>query len=496
MPRHILAIDQGTTSSRALLFEDSGRVVATAQKELPQYFPQEGWVEHDPEEIWRDTVAVAREAIAKAKVAPQNVTAIGIANQRETTLLWERATGKPLHRAIVWQDRRTADLCRDLQHRGAEATIRAKTGLLIDPYFAATKLGWLLDHVANARAQAERGELCFGTVDSYLLFRLSGGKVHVTDATNAARTLLFDIRRQEWDDELLELFRVPRAVLPEVRDNAGEFGSASGQVFGAGIPITGMAGDQQAATVGQSCFSPGMIKSTYGTGCFALMNIGAEARLSEHRLLTTIAYRLGGETTYALEGSIFVAGAAIQWLRNGLGIIDEASLTPSLAPEADATRLYLVPAFTGLGAPHWIPEARGAIFGLMRDTDASAFLRAALEAVCYQTRDLLEAFTDDSEMKPSAIRVDGGMARNDWMLQFLADIIGLAVERPVLNEATAFGAACLAAAGAGLCKTPGDFGTGWKLERRFAPAMGRERRDELYAGWRRAVEALKHYTLT
>jgi glycerol kinase len=495
MPGHILAIDQGTTSSRALLFDESGRVIAMAQKELPQYFPQDGWVEHDPEEIWRDTVGVVREAIAKARVAPQNLTAIGIANQRETTLLWERATGKPLHRAIVWQDRRTADLCRDLQRHGAEAVVREKTGLLIDPYFAATKLVWLLDHVTNARAQAERGELCFGTVDSYLLFRLSGGTIHVTDATNAARTLLFDIQRQEWDDELLELFRVPRAVLPEVRDNAADFGSASGQLFGVGIPITGMAGDQQAATIGQSCFAPGMIKSTYGTGCFALMNIGAEARLSRHRLLTTVAYRLGGRTTYALEGSIFVAGAAIQWLRDGLRVIDEASLTPGLAPARDRAPLYLVPAFTGLGAPHWIPEARGAIFGLMRDTDASALLRSALEAVCYQTRDLLDAFGDDSEMKPSAIRVDGGMARNDWMLQFLADMLGLPVERPVLNEATAFGAASLAATGAGLCETPGDFGTGWKLERRFLPAMERQRREELYAGWQRAVEALKRYTL-
>lgn len=495
MPHHILAIDQGTTSSRALLFDESGCVVAMAQKELPQYFPQDGWVEHDPEEIWRDTVAVAREAIAKAKLAPQNVTAIGIANQRETTLLWERSTGKPLYRAIVWQDRRTADLCRDLQRDGAEAAIKARTGLVIDPYFAATKLNWLLDHVGNGRAQAERGELCFGTVDSYLLFRLSGGKVHATDATNAARTLLFDIRRQEWDDELLDLFNVPRAVLPEVRDNAGDLGSASKQLFGAGIPITGMAGDQQAAMVGQGCFTPGMIKSTYGTGCFALMNIGPEARLSQHRLLTTVGYRLGGKTTYAFEGSIFVAGAAIQWLRDGLGVVDEASLTPSLGPERDGTRIYLVPAFTGLGAPHWIPEARGVIFGLMRDTDASALVRAALEAVCYQTRDLLDAFRDDSNTTPNAIRVDGGMARNDWMLQFLADMLGLPVERPVLNEATAFGAASLAAAGAGLCAAPSDFGAGWKLERRFSPAMGSQRREELYAGWQRAVEALKRYTL-
>jgi len=495
MPRHILAIDQGTTSSRALLFDEMGRVVAMAQKELPQYFPHDGWVEHDPEEIWRDTVAVAREAMAKAKVEPRGVTAIGIANQRETTLLWERATGRPVHRAIVWQDRRTADRCRDLQRHGAEGAIREKTGLLIDPYFAATKLEWLLDHVADARARAERGELCFGTVDSYLMFRLSGGRAHVTDATNAARTLLFDIGRQEWDDELLDLFRVPRAVLPEVRDNACDFGSAGAQWLGAGIPVTGMAGDQQAATVGQHCFTPGMIKSTYGTGCFALMNLGAEARPSRHRLLTTIAYRLDGNTTYALEGSIFVAGAALQWLRDGLRVIDEASLRPRPASDLDATRLYLVPAFTGLGAPHWIPEARGAIFGLMRDTDGVALARAALEAVCYQTRDLLDAFGDDSALRPSAIRVDGGMARNDWMLQFLADMLGLPVERPALNEATAFGAAGLAAAGAGLCQTPGDFGAGWELERRFSPAMEPQRREALYRGWQRAVAALTRYTL-
>ncbi len=494
MPRYILAIDQGTTSSRALLFDADRRVVATAQRELRQYYPHDGWVEHDAEAIWRDTVAVCREAVTTAGAAVRDIAAIGIANQRETTVLWERATGRPVHRAIVWQDRRTAEACRALQREGAEAAIAAKTGLLIDPYFSATKLAWLLDHVPEARPRAEHGELCFGTVDSFLLFRLTDGKVHATDATNASRTLLYDIRRQDWDDELLRLFRVPRAVLPEVRDNAGDFGAADAEFLGAAIPVTGMAGDQQAAMVGQGCFAPGMIKSTYGTGCFALMNTGAEARASRHRLLTTIAYRLGGKTAYALEGSIFVAGAAIQWLRDGLKVIGDAASTAEIAAAGAATGIYLVPAFTGLGAPHWLPEARGAIFGLTRDTTGGNLVRAALEAVCYQTRDLLEAFGADSGINPAAMRVDGGMARNDWMLQFLADMLDMPVERPALNEATAFGAARLAAAGVGLCATPGDFGAGWQLDRRFTPNMTADRRERLYAGWKNAIAAVTSYT--
>ncbi len=495
MPHHILAIDQGTTSSRALLFGEDGRVVATAQKELPQHYPRHGWVEHDAEDIWRDTVAVCREAMAKAGVSARDIAAIGIANQRETTVLWERATGRPVHRAIVWQDRRTAEQCRALQRDGAEATIAAKTGLLIDPYFSATKLAWLLDNVPQARARAERGELCFGTIDLFLLFRLTGGKMHATDATNASRTLLYDIHAQRWDDELLDLFRVPGAMLPEVRDNAGAFGTADAELLSAPIAITGMAGDQQAAMVGQGCFAPGTIKSTYGTGCFALMNIGVEARASQHRLLTTVAYRLGGETSYALEGSIFIAGAAIQWLRDGLKVLSDAAASADIAASRAPNGLYLVPAFTGLGAPHWMPEARGALFGLTRDTSGGDLVRAALEAVCYQTRDLLGAFEADSGMNPAAIRVDGGMARNDWMLQFLADMLGVPVERPALNEATAFGAARLAATGAGLCATPGDFGARWALDRRFEPAVDAARRDQLYAGWRRAVEAVKGYTV-
>jgi|SRR5665213_1786404 len=490
MTRYILAIDQGTTSSRALLFDADGQVIATAQRELRQHYPHDGWVEHDPEDIWRDTCAVCREAVAG--IAPGDVAAIGIANQRETTILWDRSSGRPFYNAIVWQDRRTAARCRELRDDGHDALIAAKTGLVIDPYFSATKLAWLLDHVPDARARAARGELCFGTVDSFLLFRLTGGAVHATDATNAARTMLYDIRRQDWDADLLRLFDIPPALLPAVRDNAGAFGTATGDFLGRPIPITGMAGDQQAAMVGQGCLEPGMIKSTYGTGCFALMNIGAEARPSGHHLLTTIAYRLDGRATYALEGSIFVAGAAIQWLRDGLRVLDDAAASAGIAAARTApSGVYLVPAFTGLGAPHWLPEARGAIFGLTRDTDSGDLVRAALEAVCYQTRDLFAAFGADSGLAPRAIRVDGGMARNDWMLQFLADMLGVPVERPAINEATALGAACLAAVGAGLCAAPADFGAGWRLDRRFAPAMDAARRDTLYAGWRRAIAAVK-----
>ncbi|MGH6990791.1 MAG: glycerol kinase GlpK, partial [Stellaceae bacterium] len=472
MTRYVLAIDQGTTSSRALLFDEAGSLVATAQRELPQYYPEDGWVEHDPEEIWRDTGVVCREALARAGIAAHDVAAIGIANQRETTILWERASGRPVYNAIVWQDRRTAKACRDLAAAGAEAMIAAKTGLVIDPYFAATKLAWLLDHVPEARARAERGALCFGTVDSYLLFRLTGGAVHATDATNAARTMLFDIHRQDWDAELLRLFRIPPALLPRVLDNAARFGTTMAAFLGAPVAITGMAGDQQAAMVGQGCVAPGMIKSTYGTGCFALMNTGTEARRSRHRLVTTIGYRLGGRATYALEGSIFIAGAAIQWLRDGLHLIPDADATAALAAApVRPSQIYFVPAFTGLGAPHWQPEARGAILGLTRDTTAADLVRAALEAVCFETRDLLDAIVADGGVRPGAMRVDGGMARNDWMLQCLADFLDLPVERPRSAEATAFGAAALAATGAGLVGAPEGFGAGWQLDRRFLPRM-------------------------
>jgi glycerol kinase len=497
MARHILAIDQGTTSSRALLFDPAGGIAATAQRELRQYYPQNGWVEHDPEEIWRDTNAVCREALARAGVTAGDVAAIGIANQRETTILWERASGRPIYNAIVWQDRRTAQACRDLRASGVEAMIAAKTGLVVDPYFAATKLAWLLDHVPDARPRAARGELCFGTVDSFLLFRLTGGTMHATDATNAARTMLYDIHRQDWDDELLRLFAIPRALLPRVLDNASDFGAATAEFLGAAVPVTGMAGDQQAAMVGQRCFDPGMVKSTYGTGCFALMNTGTVARASRHRLLTTMAYRVGGRAVYALEGSIFVAGAAIQWLRDELHLISDAEVSARVAATAArSSQVYFVPAFTGLGAPHWAPDVRGAIFGLSRDTSGADLVRAALEAVCFETRDLFGALMADGGLAPTAIRVDGGMARNDWMLQFLADILGLPVERPSSSEATAGGVATLAAIGAGIASSLDAFAAEWQLDRRFTPAMPEAMREARYAGWRRAVEALQRYAGT
>ena len=495
MKPFVLVIDQGTTSTRAFIFDAAGHAVGSAQRELRQYFPRDGWIEHDPEEIWHDTLVVCRGAIAAANVAPSEIACIGIANQRETAILWDRATGAPLHNAIVWQDRRTAAACRDLVRDGAEPMVAVKTGLLIDPYFSATKLAWLLDHIPGAREQAERGELCFGTVDSFLLFRLTEGTVHATDVANASRTALFDIHRQEWDRELLDLFRIPAPLLPAVRDNAASFGMVAPTVFGASLPITGMAGDQQAALVGQGCFVPGMIKSTYGTGCFVLMNSGAIPVQSRHRLLTTIAYRLDGKAAYAVEGSIFVAGAAIQWLRDGLRVIADADSSARIAAELpDESAIYLVPAFTGLGAPHWLPEARGAIFGLTRDTTGAHLARGALEAVCYQTRDLIDAIVADGGTRPVAMRVDGGMARNDWMLQFLADTLDLPVERPAFGEATALGAACLAATGAGLCASPETFGSGWRLDRRFEPTMPAARREALYAGWRKAVAVVKDYT--
>jgi glycerol kinase len=491
----VLVIDQGTTSTRAFVFDAAGHAVGSAQRELRQYFPRDGWVEHDPEEIWHGTLVVCREAIAAANIAPSDIACIGIANQRETAILWDRATGAPLHNAIVWQDRRTAAACRDLVREGAEPMVAAKTGLLIDPYFSATKLAWLLDHIPGARERAERGELCFGTVDSFLLFKLTEGRVHATDVANASRTALFDIHRQEWDRELLDLFRIPAPLLPEVRDNAAPFGMAAHALLGASIPITGMAGDQQAALVGQGCLAPGMIKSTYGTGGFVLMNSGAIPVQSRHRLLTTIAYRLDGKTTYAVEGSIFVAGAAIQWLRDGLRVIADADSSARIAATLpDESAIYMVPAFTGLGAPHWLPEARGAILGLTRDTNGAHLVRGALEAVCYQTRDLIDAIVANGGTRPLAMRVDGGMARNDWMLQFLADMLDLPVERPAFGEATALGAACLAATGAGLCASPGAFGAGWRLDRRFEPAMPPTRRETLYAGWQSAVAAVKSYT--
>jgi glycerol kinase len=489
--RYVLAIDQGTTSTRAMLFDRAGRPCATSQRELDQHYPKPGWVEHDPEQIWQHTLAAGRGALEQAVSSAAEVAAVGITNQRETVVLWERASGRPVHPAIVWQDRRTATRCRELQDAGHDPLVQARTGLLIDPYFSATKLAWLLDEVPGARAAAGRGELAFGTVDSFLLWRLTGGRVHATDATNASRTMLYDIHRQDWDDDLLRLLGIPRAILPEVRDCSGLFGTTPAELFGASLPIAGIAGDQQAATVGQACFAPGMLKSTYGTGCFALLNTGAQAVASTNRLLTTIAYRLDGRTTYALEGSIFVAGAAVQWLRDGLKLISQAGDSELLAAGIyDTGGVYLVPAFVGLGAPHWDPDARAAIFGLTRDAGIPQIVRAALESVGYQTRDLMAAMTADLGADAggtSAVRVDGGMVANDWLCQFLADILDRPVERPAVTETTALGAACLAGLAVGLYPSLDAVSDAWRLERRFEPKMSTPERERLYAGWQDAI---------
>jgi len=485
---YLLAIDQGTTSTRAIVFDAALRPVATAQQEFAQIYPAPGRVEHDVEDIWSTTVATVRAAIARAGVAVKTIAAIGIANQRETTIVWERATGRPIHNAIVWQDRRTADACAELRERGDEPAIAARTGLLLDPYFSATKIAWLLDHVDGARAAAQAGRLAFGTVDSFLLWRLTGGKRHATDATNAARTLLMDIRAGSWDSELCELFGVPEAMLPPIHNCAGDFGSTD--LFGASMRILGVAGDQQAATVGQGCFAPGMVKSTYGTGCFALLNTGEQPVASKNRLLTTIAYQLDGQRTYALEGAIFVAGAAVQWLRDALKVIAAAPDVNALAAAADpAEQIYLVPAFVGLGAPWWDAQARGAIYGLTRKSGVAELARAALEAVGYQTRDLLEAMHADwpASGASSVLRVDGGMAASDATMQFLADMLAMPVDRPAVMETTALGAAYLAGRAAGLCPDLPGFAETWERERRFEPRMDAATRERKWAGWRDAV---------
>lgn len=486
--RHILALDQGTTSSRAIVFDENFHPVATAQAEFAQHFPAPGWVEHDPADLWQTSLDCTRQAIDAAGQLP---VAIGITNQRETTLLWDRATGKPLHRAIVWQDRRTAGVCADLKAAGHEPMVMAKTGLLLDPYFSGTKLAWLLDTIPGARGRAEAGELAFGTVDAWLIWNLTAGKVHATDATNASRTLLFNIETGAWDAELCALLRVPLSLLPEVKDSAAAFGHTAPGLFAAEIPILGVAGDQQAATMGQACFEPGMMKSTYGTGCFALMNTGSTRVTLQNRLLTTIAYRLGGKTTYALEGSIFVAGAVVQWLRDGLQIIAAAGDSQALAEAADpASTVVIVPAFTGLGAPYWRPEVQGAVFGVTRGTGRAEMVRAALESVGFQTLDLVTAMRADGvDVAQTVLRVDGGMARSDWTMQFLADVLGAAVDRPVVTETTALGAAFLAALQAGLVASPAEFASRWALERRFAPAMPEDTRKVLVARWGRAVQA-------
>ena len=485
---HVLAIDQGTTSTRSILFDAAAKPVAVAQREFQQHYPQSGWVEHDPEDIWRDTLATLKEVVAKAGVPAREVAAIGITNQRETVVVWERATGKAIHKAIVWQDRRTADVCARLRADGAEPMVREKTGLLLDPYFSGTKLAWILDNVAGARDQAERGELAFGTIDCFLLWRLTGGKVHATDPTNAGRTLMFDIVKQRWDEELLRLLRVPASLLPEVKDNSGEFGRTDASLLGVSIPIAGMAGDQQAALFGQACFEPGMAKSTYGTGCFMLLNIGARPIVSKNRLLTTPACRLNGRTTYALEGSIFVAGAAIKWLRDGVGVIENAAQTGDMAARVpDDHGVYMVPAFVGLGAPHWDPDARGLICGLTLGTTADHLARATLEAVAYQTLELADAMAADGGAGAAALRVDGGMAANDWLCQFLADMLQAPVERPSGVETTALGAAFLAGLAVGVWPGLDALSATWTLQRRFEPRMGKDRRATMVDGWKDAV---------
>ena len=488
---HVVAIDQGTTSSRAIVFDSAMRVMATAQQEFPQHFPASGWVEHDAEDIWASVTATVRGAIDRAGLTAADVAAIGITNQRETTLVWDRFTGEPVHRAIVWQDRRTADLCQTLKDAGHEPMVTHKTGLLLDPYFSGTKLKWILDNVDGARARAERGDLLFGTIDTFLIWRLTGGKVHATDATNAARTLLFNIRDGQWDNEILDILNIPKSMLADVRDCASDFGATRSDLFGRAIPILGVAGDQQAATMGQACFGPGMMKSTYGTGCFALLNTGQTLVESRSRLLGTIAYRLGGKTTYALEGSIFIAGAVVQWLRDGLKVIRAAKETQALADQADAGQnVVLVPAFTGLGAPYWNADCRGAIYGLTRSSGPAELARAALESVGYQTRDLLEAMRADwPAATDGVLRVDGGMVVSDWAMQFLSDIIGAPVDRHRVTETTALGAAWLAGMQAGLYPDAEGFARTWALERQFTPQMDEAIRHAKYARWQRAVQA-------
>jgi glycerol kinase len=491
MSQYILSIDQGTTSSRAMLFDEHGHARFTAQKEFAQHFPKDGWVEHNAEEIWSTTLAVVREALAQAKTDNCEIAAIGITNQRETTVVWDRSSGKPIYNAIVWQDRRTADYCGSLRQQGMEAVVASKTGLLLDPYFSGTKVNWILENVTGARARAEKGELAFGTIDCFLIWRLTGGKVHATDATNASRTLMFDIHQQIWDHELLEMLSVPATLLPEVLDCADDYGTTSKSLLGAEIPIAGVAGDQQAALIGQACFEPGMIKSTYGTGCFMMLNTGEQALVSNNKLLTTVGYRLNGKTCYALEGSIFIAGAAVQWLRDGIGIIDSAQETEALAASLKSNNgVYLVPAFTGLGAPHWDPDARGAIFGITRDTGVAELVRATLESVCYQTFDLLEAKRRDG-LKPTRLRVDGGMVQNNWLCQFLADTLDIIVERPLVTETTALGAAYLAGLQIGLFDSLADISTKWRADREFHAEMESSQRNLLLANWHEAVIKVK-----
>jgi glycerol kinase len=486
--RHVMAIDQGTSSSRAIIFDPQGNIVGVGQQHFDMLFPADGWVEQDPEVLWQTTLAAGREAVDAAGLAVTEIAAIGITNQRETTLVWDRQTGECVYNAIVWQDRRTADRCNAMRRDGLQQLVARETGLVIDPYFSATKLAWLLENVPGVRQRALNGELCFGTVDTFLIWRLTGGKVHATDATNASRTMLFDIGSQRWSPELTGYLQIPHSLLPEVLDSAGDFGVADAQWFGAPLPVLGVAGDQQAALIGQACFEPGMSKSTYGTGCFAIINTGAEQLVSTQQLLTTVAYRLGGTTTYALEGSIFAAGVAIKWLRDQLGLIQSPADTEQAARRTagDTGGVYLVPAFTGLGAPHWKPEARGLLTGLTLDSSRDQIVTATLHSVAYQTEDLLAAMAEDGA-KVDRLRVDGGMVGNDLLCQFLADITARPVQRPRITETTALGAASLAALGAGLLGSLTEAGQRWQLEREFLPAMAEPRRQELLNGWRQAV---------
>ncbi|MBB5187248.1 glycerol kinase [Zhongshania antarctica] len=488
---YVLAIDQGTTSSRAIVFNSRGEVCGLGQEEFSQHYPEDAWVEHDPEEIWQTTLNSCSKAIADAGLQASAIAGIGITNQRETTVIWDRKTGKAIYPAIVWQDRRTAKQCAELKSQGVEDLVSQRTGLLLDPYFSGTKVAWLLDNVEGARRRAEAGELAFGTIDSFLLWRLTDGEQHATDATNASRTLLFNIHKQQWDAELLELFNIPQILLPEVKDSCDDYGRCTPDLFGSAIPICALIGDQQAATVGQACFKPGMVKSTYGTGCFVVLNTGAKALSSKHRLLTTVAYRIKGEVTYALEGSIFVAGAAVQWLRDGLNLIGSASETQPLAESvASSNGVYMVPAFTGLGAPYWDPDARGAILGLTRDTGIAHIARAALESVCYQTRDLLEAMRGDGA-DFATLRVDGGMVANDWVVQRLADMLDCRCERPLVSETTALGAAYLAGLQLGVYESLEEIAALWQCEGGFDPAMNEVDRARRYTGWKSAVARVR-----
>lgn len=494
--KHVLSIDQGTTSTRAILFNESLHLVASSQEEFPQIYPKSGWVEHAPDDIWATTAATCRAVIERAGIDAKDIISIGITNQRETTIVWNKNTGQPVHNAIVWQDRRTADYCKSLRDAGHVDMFADRTGLLIDPYFSSTKLKWVLDNVEGARAQAQRGELLFGTVDTFLIWKLTGGRVHATDATNAARTMLYDIRKGRWSQTICNLFDIPMGMLPEVKDSAANFGLTRPDLFGRAIPILGVAGDQQAATIGQACFEPGMLKATYGTGCFALLNTGDVPVQSQNRLLTTIAYQLDGKPTYALEGSIFIAGAVVQWLRDGLKIIREASETQPLAEKADPSQpVVLVPAFTGLGAPYWNPECRGAVFGLSRNSGPNELAKAALESVGYQTRDLLDAmhadWTDDKAQ--SILRVDGGMSASNWAMQFLSDIIDAPVDRPKVLETTALGVAWLAGMKAGALPDQQEFARQWVLDREFQPIMAEAEREKKYADWQRAVACTLGY---